>query len=1162
MILARIKHLLKCLSLVVVLSILVFMAVVGLVLNNPAATRWLVNTVISAMDEVSIESVDGTLGKRLVLTGIHVHDPELIDARVQRFELIWNPASLLKRQLHISLLDADGITLDYVTDDNEQADDTVTDSPDIPFAVRIDQLNLEQLVWKQADSQTKIEHVALSAHLVNQQLFMSNLVLKLPEFSTTGSAQVALQNNWPLTAQLGWETAIQDQTVNAQLDLTGNLAKYEMTQTLSGFIKATQTGWVSLDTPQPVFDLTTEWQQLHWPLDERRRLNSNNGQLTIKGSADDYHIALHAPASIDTQSFNVVLQGHGDQQQFIVKQFDLTPQKDSQSKLSVNGKVNWANGLQFLATLITQQLNPSEFGLEIPASLDSRLLVDGQFNNQTLLANLQIDQLSGEVYDQPVNASGRIQVKDKRVDFHNVKLLAGRNQATINGKADLQQADLRVLIDAPDLSTAWPTLHGRMNGTVDLLQSLDKPVIKAQLQATRLGFNTINLDKLKLDIDYSHASHQASFADISINGLKLDSTLVNEIKFNASGLPEAHRAILTVNSEWADMQLQLDGDWNNSSNSWLGQIKQLAVNHPQLERWTLQHPVQLQLSQPVDDLHIVLERTCLQQQSVSLCTELNGSPAEQLNGNLVLKQMPLTLVQHWTPEDTDLAGSVDAEATFQANNNGWQGKLNAALVAGLLRFTDQDQNKHDIAFQIPEATAHYENDQLVSLFDLQLTGKDHIQIELTADQAIQSKDRKLHGTLAADISNLKLIEALVPNLQHVEGVIKTDLAISGSLKEPKLLGNLTLKQGRLSVPLLGTTYQNITLTASNATDNSQRIMLNGQLESGQGQVNANGYLDLETIDNMALHLALNGQQFLISRLPEAEVELSPDLEIDRRNNITQVSGSIHIDKAAIILQTLPDSAITPSEDEIIINQQHTKPKKMASSLLKTDIAIDFGDKTHFEGFGLEADLKGQLNYITKKKKPWMQGRAALSDATYTSYGQNLTIRKGEFLFNGPTDNPWLNIEAIRKSNDTKITAVLALSGPLKSPQTRIYSEPPLPESEALAYLITGKSFNNRNDSEGNAIASAAIGYGVSELSWLSEQLGIDEFEFEEGDKLENSAVRLGQYLNPDLYIGLSLGLFATNYAVDLRYQLNKHFSLATRAGNTQRIELRYHINTD
>jgi translocation and assembly module TamB len=183
-------------------------------------------------------------------------------------------------------------------------------------------------------------------------------------------------------------------------------------------------------------------------------------------------------------------------------------------------------------------------------------------------------------------------------------------------------------------------------------------------------------------------------------------------------------------------------------------------------------------------------------------------------------------------------------------------------------------------------------------------------------------------------------------------------------------------------------------------------------------------------------------------------------------------------------------------------------------------------------------------------------------ARYKSYGQDLTVRKGRFLFNGPVDNPWLDVEAIRVSKSKKVTAILSLTGSLQKPQTRISSEPSLPESEALAYLVTGGPLNQVSKSEGNMLAGAALSYGGGKATWLTEKLGIDEFEVQEGEKLQDTLVAVGQYLTPDFYVGAKVGLFNKQAAMVLKHKITDAINVETQAGTSQRVKLNYEIETD
>nr|MCH9697855.1 translocation/assembly module TamB domain-containing protein [Gammaproteobacteria bacterium] len=613
-------------------------------------------------------------------------------------------------------------------------------------------------------------------------------------------------------------------------------------------------------------------------------------------------------------------------------------------------------------------------------------------------------------------------------------------------------------------------------------------------------------------------------------------------------------------SSFGNVKLDADGEWNGMT--WLGSIDQLVMTHPQLQQWQLLKPVNLTLTPEQDTVNINFPRSCLIQKQARLCAAAHGSMDHQLDATLLLDSLPLALTKAWLPDEMALIGTLSANAELISRNKNLSADLKATIDDASFLLTDDDQVNHQISFRTDKLQIQYHGDQLKSQVELDVGGHDSIQAEITAGEGNATGVRQLSGKLNARIKDMRFIDGLVADIRQLQGQLIADLEIGGTSGQPILNGTAKWQNGQLEITRLGSTFTDINVLVNNDVKDQQRLNLTTEIKSGEGQLSAHGYLDLDAAHQFPLQFKLNGENFQISRLPEAEVEISPNLTLNKHDDLIDITGLIKIDSAKIEIKTLPESAIQPSEDEVIITSNQPEPKKAKASQLNTNIAIDFGGSTHFSGFGLKTRMAGKLDYVTKKDKQRMQGRAEMRDATYRSYGQDLTIRKGEFLFNGPTDNPWLNIEAIRKATNDNVTAILGVSGPLKSPKTRIFSEPSLPESEALAYLVTGKSLKNASKSEGSTVANAALNYGVGELSWLSDQLGIDEFEFEQSEKIADSAIRLGQYLNPDLYVGVSVGLFASKYAVNIRYRLSEHFNLSTRAGDTQRIELQYHIQAD
>lgn len=94
------------------------------------------------------------------------------------------------------------------------------------------------------------------------------------------------------------------------------------------------------------------------------------------------------------------------------------------------------------------------------------------------------------------------------------------------------------------------------------------------------------------------------------------------------------------------------------------------------------------------------------------------------------------------------------------------------------------------------------------------------------------------------------------------------------------------------------------------------------------------------------------------------------------------------------------------------------------------------------------------------------------------------------------------------------------------------------------------------------LASAALSYGGEQAAWITDKLGIDEFEVQEGQTLQDTLVAVGQYLTPDFYVGAKVGLFNKQASMVLKHKITDAINVETQTGTSQRVKLNYEINTD
>jgi translocation and assembly module TamB len=188
----------------------------------------------------------------------------------------------------------------------------------------------------------------------------------------------------------------------------------------------------------------------------------------------------------------------------------------------------------------------------------------------------------------------------------------------------------------------------------------------------------------------------------------------------------------------------------------------------------------------------------------------------------------------------------------------------------------------------------------------------------------------------------------------------------------------------------------------------------------------------------------------------------------------------------------------------------------------------------------------------------------VAEGQYAAYGTRLDITRGNLLFNGPLDQPTLDILALRTVG--KVKAGVQVSGTPRVPVVKLTSDPAMSDSDRLAYIVLGRaSARNAGDADLLMTASGMLlsqGESVVLRDRLKRQLGVDVLGFEPGstqDEVAGSMLTIGKYLSPSLYVSIGQSLFTNTQAFRLRYSLGQRWELESTTGEESGIDLFYKI---
>mgnify|MGYP006377646793 CR=1 FL=1 len=309
--------------------------------------------------------------------------------------------------------------------------------------------------------------------------------------------------------------------------------------------------------------------------------------------------------------------------------------------------------------------------------------------------------------------------------------------------------------------------------------------------------------------------------------------------------------------------------------------------------------------------------------------------------------------------------------------------------------------------------------------------------------------------------------------------------------------------------------------------------------------------------------APGGDKLVLADTPEYHIVASPDLTIAAGSEGYRVRGEVLIPKARITPRDLTMTVAT-SPDERLVGAEETDTGPSTLERLRARVRVVLGDEVRVDSLGLKAKLAGAVTVISRPGDIVRgNGSIRVVEGEYKAFGQFVRIKRGVLSYNRtPLDDPTLDLVGEREIKAEDIVVRINVRGTLSSPFVTVSSEPPMSESEALSYLLTGRSINTLQSGEAasldRAAQSLAVGGGGLLLGGLGNRIGLDEVAVESTGEDDTSVV-LGKYLSPKLFVSYGISIAEAINTIKLRYTINRNWSLKAESGLEQSADVEYRI---
>jgi hypothetical protein len=381
-------------------------------------------------------------------------------------------------------------------------------------------------------------------------------------------------------------------------------------------------------------------------------------------------------------------------------------------------------------------------------------------------------------------------------------------------------------------------------------------------------------------------------------------------------------------------------------------------------------------------------------------------------------------------------------------------------------------------------------------------------------------DSPLNLKLKATDFQVNFFSKLIPNFAELSGFLNGELTSTGTITEPNLAGGMNIDKGRFFLEINNLYYR---FNASFRAENSDLIVQNFRVSyvdddrrhlDGAGKINFSGLRvnniditttgDVKVLDRSSKQTRFGFYGDMVAGSGAPAITIKGDL--DR----LYVEGQLLIKEANLVFPSLQgleynvnaddyiyrilndtsgkrylDTVVVVKEDNLneldpFVKYKYQLANKPASFtdnivfdlFVKTEknvyVSINFNELTKEELFG---EISGDVEIENKNSKDmnFLGAMEIVGDSYYRIYYKNFKIENSRLVFEGPYDNPQLNITAkyqnIRTVNNEQeiVYVVLSITGTKKKPllafkllnETGTEMGGSDETSNALSYLIFG-----------------------------------------------------------------------------------------------------------
>jgi translocation and assembly module TamB len=385
--------------------------------------------------------------------------------------------------------------------------------------------------------------------------------------------------------------------------------------------------------------------------------------------------------------------------------------------------------------------------------------------------------------------------------------------------------------------------------------------------------------------------------------------------------------------------------------------------------------------------------------------------------------------------------------------------------------------------------------------------------------------------------SLGLMEGVTDAVRHVSGELHVDVKAVGTSDDPRFIGSVAITQAAFQVTATSSTYKNaraaITLTEDRVTVEALHIE-----DAGGRPLEVRGSLGTQSLRVSDLEITAEATGFEIFRNEFGRMEVNARLHAQGRFQSPRITGDITIHSGNLnVDEILARTAFEPYATEPAApgeGDPFTALNRSLWELLGMDLTLHVPNSLRLTGENVQISpgtpigignvnlrVAGDLYfYKDPGEQLYVTGSLDSISGTYSFQGRRFDVNpNSSIVFRGEL-NPELYLGVTRVISGVEVR--VGVIGPVRQPELRLASTPPLDASEILSLIVFNTQTNQLTAAQQQDLVvragTLAAGFVATPLvSALETKVGLEILDIEPGDYLAQAPkVTVGEEIAPGL----------------------------------------------